>query len=139
MVYPPENFDEVGLAAWLCGQIHQPSMTHELKRAFVLDWLNHLLEREDFPLARAVRQKAVLRSVLERKLTLMRQEAMEKSYQLALFGPSAKDRFFVDQVDAFSFEREYYPSSTYGRQMGRVRLPEAFLPPYRRLRFQRGI
>ena len=113
MVYPPENWDDVRLAAWLCGNIPLPSLTHQTKMAFVLEWLNNLLQREDFPLARAIRQKTTIRSVLEQKLVEIRQTALENAYQHALFGPSAKEKFFVDQGYVFEFPREYYPSSCY--------------------------
>lgn len=111
LVYPPENWDEVRLASWLCGNILLPSLTHQLKMAFVQEWLNNLLQREDFPLARAIRQKSIIRSVLEQKFAEIRQKALGKAYQHALFGPSAKDKFFVDQGYAFEFSREYYPAS----------------------------
>jgi type III restriction enzyme len=113
LVYPPENWDEVRLASWLCGNIPLPSLTHQMKMVFVLEWLNNLLRREDFPLARTIRQKSIIRSVLEQKLAEIRQAALEKTYQLTLFGPSARGKFFVDQSYVFEFSREYYPSSCY--------------------------
>jgi type III restriction enzyme len=113
LVYPPENWDEVRLAAWLCENIPLPSLEHPIKMAFVLEWLNNLLQREDFPPARAVRQKSGLRSILEHKLAEIRQKALEKAFQLALFSPSAREKFFVDQGCVFELPREYHPSSCY--------------------------
>jgi type III restriction enzyme len=116
LVYPPENWDEVRLASWLCGNIPLPSLTHQKKMAFVLEWLTNLLQLECFPLARAIRQKSIIRSVLEQKLAEVRQKVLEKVYQYALFGPSAKEKFFVDQSYVFEFSREYYPSSCYNAE-----------------------
>jgi len=113
LIYPPENWDEVRLTSWLCGTIHLPSLTHQMKMAFVLEWLTNLLQRKDFPLARAIRQKSIIRSSLEQKFVEIRQKALESAYQHTLFSPTAKEKFFVDQGYVFEFSREYYPSSCY--------------------------
>ncbi|MDR2892847.1 MAG: restriction endonuclease subunit R [Deltaproteobacteria bacterium] len=113
LVYQPENWNVTELAAWLCRNIHMPSLTHQMKKVFVLGWLNCLLQREDFSLARAVRQKSKLRSVLEQKFSIIRQASLEKVFQHSLFGPAAKEKFFVDQSYVFEFLREYYPPSCY--------------------------
>jgi type III restriction enzyme len=126
-VYPPENWDEVRLASWLCGNILLPSLTHQLKMAFVLEWLNNLLQRAYFPLARAIRQKSIIRSVLEQKLAEVRQKALERAYQHILFGSSAKEKFFVDKSYVFEFSREYYPSSCYdAERWGRYEFKKHF-------------
>jgi len=53
LVYPPEHWDEVRLATWLCRNLPEPSLTHQAKQAFVAAWLSDLLRREGFTLARA--------------------------------------------------------------------------------------
>jgi len=60
-----------------------------------------------------LRQKSTIRSVLEQKFAEIRQMSLEKSYQHALFSPSAREKFFVDQSYVFEFTREYYPTSCY--------------------------
>ena len=131
LVAPPENWDEVQLAAWLCRGIPLPSLPDQQKMPFVLEWLNNLLQREDFPLARAVRQRAALRSALEHKLVEIRHKALEKACQLSLFGPAAKEKFFVDQSYVFEFSREYYPSSCYdAKKWGHYEFKKHF---YRRI------
>ncbi len=126
LIYPPENWNETGLAAWLCRNIHMPSLSHQMKMAFVLEWLSNLLQRDDFPLARAVRQKSTLRSVLEQKLFAIRHKALEKAYQHSLFGPAAKGKFFVDQSYVFEFPQEYYPSSCYAGKWGHYEFKKHF-------------
>ena len=62
--YSPEHWNEVQLAAWLCRKIQAPFMEHNIKSAFVVAWLTALLQKDTFSLARAIRQKAVIRSIL---------------------------------------------------------------------------
>ncbi|MEG8241467.1 hypothetical protein MKR66_18070 [Acinetobacter baumannii] len=68
LVYKPENWDEVKLATWLCKNILEESLTHEAKRNFVLAWLNDLLSKDDFDLARTNTQKYIIRQLIEKEL-----------------------------------------------------------------------
>ncbi|MDR3357926.1 MAG: DEAD/DEAH box helicase family protein [Desulfovibrio sp.] len=112
--YSPEHWNEVQLAAWLCKKIQAPFMEHDVKSAFVVTWLNALLQKDQFTLARAIRQKAAIRGVLEQKIADMRKKAVSRAYQLALFSEDTRQRIFVDGSYSFEFHlANYFPASCY--------------------------
>ncbi|MDO5667395.1 MAG: DEAD/DEAH box helicase family protein [Alcaligenaceae bacterium] len=101
LIYKPENWDIVKLATWLCKNILEESLTHEAKRNFVLAWLNNLLEHEEFDLVRINTQKFIVRQLIEKRISVLRKEAVRKAYQNCLFGENENYKITT------SSEREY--------------------------------
>lgn len=119
LVYQPENWDEVRLATWLCRNLPEPSLTHASKRAFVAAWLTDLLRRDGFTLARANLQKFLIRNLLEARIRELRQQAVGKAYQQALFGDDAATRVAVTDQYAYEFHPQAYaPSRDYDGRFG---------------------
>jgi type III restriction enzyme len=119
LVYEPENWDNVRLAAWLCRNLPEPSLTHASKQAFVSAWLARLLAQDGFSLARANLQKFMLRSLLAARITELRQRAVGRAYQQALFGDGAASRVVVSAAHVFEFHPQAYaPSRDYDGRFG---------------------
>jgi len=119
LVYTPEHWDEVRLATWLCRNLPDPTLTHESKRAFVLAWLNHLLEREDIDLARANQYKFEIRRLLESRISTHRKEAAKAAFQQNLFSAGVEERVSVSDEYAFTFAPlAYAPSADYDGEYG---------------------
>lgn len=119
LVYRPEHWDEVRLAAWMCRNLPEPSSTHASKQAFVAGWLTELLRRHDFTLARANLQKFLIRNLLEALIRELRRQAVGKAYQQALFGDDAASRVAVTDQFAFEFHAQAYaPSRDYDGRFG---------------------
>lgn len=112
--YQPEHWDETRLAAWLCRNLPEPSVTHASKRAFVSAWLRALLEREGFSLARANQLKFTLRGLLHDTIRRLRKEAVSSAYQQVLFGEGRENRVATSDALAFEFHPQAYaPSRDY--------------------------
>ena len=119
LIYQPEHWDEVRLATWLCRNLPEPSLTHASKQAFVAAWLTELLRREGFTLARANLQKFLIRNLLEARIRELRKQAVNKSYQQALFSDDAATRVAVTDLYAFEFHPQAYaPSRDYDGRFG---------------------
>jgi type III restriction enzyme len=119
LVYQPENWDEVRLAAWLCRNLPEPSLTHEAKQAFVAKWLTELLRRDGFTLARANLQKFLIRNLLEARIRELRQRAVSKAFQQTLFGGDAATHVAVTDQFAFEFHPQAYaPIRDYDGRFG---------------------
>ena len=119
LVYQPENWDEVRLAAWLCRNLLEPSLTHASKQAFVAAWLTRLLGTEGFTLARVNLQKFMARNILEAQIRALRKKAIGITYQQALFGDGAADRVAVTDRLRFEFgSQSYAPSRDYDQRFG---------------------
>lgn len=119
LVYQPENWDEVRIAAWLCRNLPEPTLTHTSKQAFVAAWLTTLLDKDDFTLARANLQKFLIRNLLEVRIRELRKQAVGKAYQQTLFGENASMRVAV--TDQYIFEyctQSYAPSRDYDGRYG---------------------
>src|SRR5690606_8201724 len=93
--YKPEHWDAVKLSAWLCRNLPDAGSTHASKWAFVQRWLQTLLQDHDCDLARANRQKFLLRGLLETRIRELRKAAIGEAYQHALFGDARHDRVKV--------------------------------------------
>lgn len=120
LAYPPENWDAVCIAAWLCRNLPEPSLTHASKQAFVAAWIIDLLRREGFTLARVNLQKFLIRNLLEARIRHLRRQAAVKAYQQALFGEDAAARVAVTDLYAFEFHpHAYAPSRDYDGRFGR--------------------
>ena len=112
--YRPENWDEVKLAAWLCRNLPEQSITHASKQAFVAHWISELLARPAYDLGRANRQKFLIRNVLERRIKELRIAAVRQAYQQTLFGDGRETRVAVDDRYCFEFHPQgYAPSRDY--------------------------
>ncbi|MDO4776878.1 MAG: DEAD/DEAH box helicase family protein [Cardiobacteriaceae bacterium] len=119
LVYTPENRDAVRLAAWLCRNLPEPSLTHASKQAFVAAWLNALLQTEGFALARANVQKFLIRKRLENRIRELRKAAIARAYQATLFADPARERVAVSDAHAFEFHAQAYaPASDYDGGFG---------------------
>ncbi|MDN5863766.1 MAG: DEAD/DEAH box helicase family protein [Gammaproteobacteria bacterium] len=116
---PPENWNEVKLAAWLCRNLRDITATHESKRAFVAAWLQELL-RKDFDLARLNRDKFLLRGLLDNRIRELRNQAINRAYQDTLFGDHKNEHVTVGANGmAFDFPQYgYAPNRTYDGHFG---------------------
>ncbi|MDA3875336.1 MAG: hypothetical protein PF795_15425 [Kiritimatiellae bacterium] len=106
--YKPENWTEAKLAAWFCRQVHDPTITHASKRAFVAAWLGDLLSRDEFELARANRQKFQLRNLLEARVHALRTEAAQNACGEFLFGEGRDQRVRIGSEYQFEFHPDAY-------------------------------
>ncbi|WP_345797594.1 DEAD/DEAH box helicase family protein [Castellaniella sp. MT123] len=119
LAYQPEHWDDVRLAAWLCQNVFEPSLTHESKRAFVASWVGHLLAREDFTLARVNQQKFEIRKLIEARIRALRKEAISRAYQRTLFADDAASHVAVSDDFSFTFNPQAYaPSRDYDGRFG---------------------
>ncbi len=119
LVYQPEHWDEVRIATWLCRNLPEPSLTHASKQAFVAAWLQDLLRREGFTLARANLQKFLIRNLIEARIRELRKQAVGKAFQQALFADDAAARVAVTDEYAFEFRAQAYaPSRDYDGRFG---------------------
>ncbi|TWT19144.1 restriction endonuclease subunit R [Luteimonas marina] len=117
--YQPEHWDETRLAAWLCRNLPEPSVTHASKRAFVAAWLRALLARDGFSLARANQLKFTVRGLLQDAIRRLRREAVGNAYQQTLFGEGREDRVITSDAFAFEFNPQAYaPGRDYDGRFG---------------------
>ena len=77
--YRPEHWDETRMATWLAKNLSETAITHASKRAFVAHWLRVLLVIKGFDLARANRQKVLIRTLLEARVRELRQGAVNRA------------------------------------------------------------
>lgn len=120
LVWEPEHMDTVQLAAWLCRNLPQPMLTHDDKRAFVIAWLDKLLQQEGWTLARACQLQFKIRDVLEARINALHAQAKTQAYQGTLFdGSNEAMRPAVMPECAFDFhQRGYTPGSVYDCRFG---------------------
>jgi type III restriction enzyme len=117
--YRPEHWDEVRLSAWLCRNLPDAGITHSSKWAFVQKWLQTLIQRPDSDLARANRQKFLIRSLLEARIRDTQRAAVNQAYQLALFGDDSKARVKVGGDFQVVFNPQAYaPNAEYDSRYG---------------------
>ncbi|MBI2313470.1 MAG: DEAD/DEAH box helicase family protein [Betaproteobacteria bacterium] len=117
--YRPEHWDEVKLAAWLCRNLPEQSVTHASKQAFVVKWLKDLLVQPGCDLGRANRQKFLIRNLLEARIRNLRLAAVKQAYQQTLFGDDRASRVAVDETYRFEFHPQAYaPSRDYDPRVG---------------------
>lgn len=119
LAYVPEHWDEVKLAAWFCRNIPETSITHVSKQAFVAKWLQELLAAGKYDLAKANRQKFLIRNLLMQRIKDLRLKAVSKAYQQTLFGDGRENRVQVTDNYQFVFHPQAYaPSSDYDNRYG---------------------
>ena len=108
LTYTPEHWDETKLAAWLCRNLPDPTLTHDSKRAFVAAWLTHLLERDGMGLGKVNQRKFEIRNLLEARINLLRKQAATQAFQECLFGENAEERVGVSSEYQFTFNPYAY-------------------------------
>jgi len=119
LVYQPENWDEVKLAAWLCRNLLEPSLTHASKQTFVAAWLTRLLQQDGFTLARVNLQKFMVRNLLEAQIKTLRKKAIGATFQKTLFGDDAANHVAVTDAHLFEFgAQSYAPARDYDGRFG---------------------
>jgi type III restriction enzyme len=117
LAYVPEHWDDVKLAAWLCKNIPETSITHASKQAFVAKWLHELFAGGRYDLAKANRQKFLIRNMLGQRIKDLRLKAVNQSYQETLFGDGYSSRVQVNDNYQFVFHPQAYaPSSDYDKR-----------------------
>ncbi len=121
--YPPEHWDQVRLAAWLCRNLPEESLTHANKMGFVSAWLSHLLGEVGLTLARVNLQKFQIRNLIEARIREYRRQAIGQAYQQTLFGEDPASRVAVGNLDnpdlVFEFHHQAYaPSRDYDGHFG---------------------
>lgn len=127
LVYLPEHWDQVRLAAWLCTNLPEQSLTHAGKQPFVLAWLTGLLLRDGWTLARINLQKFLIRNLIEARIRTLRKEAVGAAFQQALFGDDAASRVTVSDLYAFEFHpHAYAPSRDYDDRFGKFEFRQHF-------------
>lgn len=127
LAYTPEHWDTAKLAAWLCNNLPEPSLTHASKLAFVAGWLSDLLAQPNFDLARANLQKFLMRNLLEARIRELRRDAVNRAYQQALFGDNTAEAVSVSSEFTYDFRPEAYaPSRDYDGRFGQHRFRKHF-------------
>lgn len=117
--YRPEHFDEIHLATWLARNLPETTLTHAGKRAFVAYWLRALLKTSEFDLARANRQKFLIRTLLEARLRELRRAAARQCYQDTLFGDETAANAVVSDDYCYRFDAQgYAPNRDYDGRFG---------------------
>lgn len=119
LAYRPEHWDEIRLAAWLCRNLPESTVTHAAKQAFVSGWLGNLMRQPGFTLARANQQKFLIRNRIEQRIRELRIGAAKAAYQEILFGEGRAERVVVDDAHAFVFHPQAYaPVRDYDGRFG---------------------
>lgn len=119
LAYKPENWDAVRLAAWLCRNLPDSGITHASKWAFVQKWLRTLMEAPGSDLARANRQKFLIRRLIESRVRDLRKAAVKQAFQTQLFGEGRDTRVAVGSAFEIEFHPSAYaPSSEYDGRYG---------------------
>lgn len=117
--YVPEHWDALKLTAWLCRNLPDAAITDAEKRVWVKSWLDTLLARNDCDLARANRQKFLIRNLLEARITALKRAAAKETYQQFLFGSDAAQRISVGGDYVFEFPLQgYAPTRDDDREYG---------------------
>lgn len=107
--YTPEHWDETKLAAWLCRNLRMiETITHSSMVAFVSSWLGRLLQKDEFDLARANRQKFLLRQLLENRIKELLKLAAQQACQQFLFSDEKHERISVSDAYQFTFNPDTY-------------------------------
>lgn len=119
LAYTPEHWDDVKLAAWLCRNLPDATLTHESKRAFVAAWLQHLMADHEMNLAKINQRKFEIRNLLEARISSLKKDAATKAYQESLFGDNADNRISVSDEYVFTFNPyAYAPTRDYADEYG---------------------
>ena len=119
LTYIPEHWDEVKLAAWLCRNLPEESLTHNSKLAFVTKWISQLLISDNMDLAKINQRKFEIRNMLDIRIRDLHNQAARQAYQETLFGDNVAEQVAVSDEYAFVFNPyAYAPSSDYKDKYG---------------------
>lgn len=119
LAYAPEHWTEVKLAAWFCRNILEDKITHDAKQMFVAKWLQELLLKGTYDLAKANNQNFLIRNLLSQRIKELRLEAVNQAYQHTLFEDGYQNRVQVSNEHEFVFhDKAYAPSSDYDGRYG---------------------
>lgn len=110
LAYTPEHWDNSKLAVWLCRNIKDGTITHSNKQAFVMGYLQSLLER--FTLAQINQQKFLIRNLLEQHINSLHKKAITAAYQETLFAIESKS-VLLDDNYYFEFHPQFYSPTRY--------------------------
>ncbi len=120
--YTPDNWNAARLKAWFCSQIHDPSITHQSKLAFISKWLDQLLEPDAEPslnLAIVNRHKFLIRTLLEGEITKLRKDAGSQAYDQFLFDVQNRENVRLDSRYTYDFTaHSYAPKRPYQLKTG---------------------
>ncbi len=105
LAYTPEHWDNAKLAVWLCRNIENRTITHANKQAFVMGYLQSLLEQ--FTLAQINQQKFLIRNLLEQHINALHKDAIAAAYQETLFSTESKN-VLLDDKYYFEFNPQFY-------------------------------
>ena len=119
LIYNPEHWDEVKLAAWFCRNLPEESLTHTSKLAFVTRWLSQLLNSDHIDLAKVNQRKFEIRNLLDSRIRELHKQAAKQAYQETLFGEDAAEQITVSDEYAFVFNPyAYAPNKDYKNEYG---------------------
>ena len=119
LAYAPEHWTEVKLAAWFCRNILEDKISHDAKQMFVAKWLQELLLKGTYDLAKANNQKFLIRNLLSQRIKELRLEAVNKAYQHTLYEYGYQSRVQVSNAHEFVFhDKAYAPSNDYDGRFG---------------------
>ena len=129
LAYRPEHWTEAKLAAWICRNLPDPYTTHASKNAFVSAWLGKLLFQDGYDLARANRQKFLIRQLIEAQIKHLRKTAVRAAYQQTLFGDDRAEHAKVDGSYSFEFHPDTYaPDRDYDGRFGEADFQHHYYP-----------
>jgi type III restriction enzyme len=129
LAYRPEHWTEAKLAAWICRNLPDPYTTHASKNAFVSGWLGKLLIQDGYDLARANRQKFLIRQSIEAQIKHLRKTAVREAYQQTLFGDDRAEHVKVDGSYSFEFHPDTYaPDRDYDGRFGEADFQHHYYP-----------
>ncbi len=120
---PPEAQDALSLSRWLDRQcraddISQPDMVEFCRRT-----VEYLQTSGECDMATLWRGKQVLAEAIRRKISVLREQARRKGYQLLLFSPRSKVEVRFDETQTF-------PTSGYAESIPRYSGPYKFSKHY---------
>lgn len=103
------NFTEQDLVRWLERESRQPDITPTELRAWLVKMVTHLMHERGFNLTQLERGKFVLARAVQKRLTILRQDAANKGFQQTLFDSS--DRLVTSFDYRYEFKANAYPAS----------------------------
>jgi len=119
LIYTPEHWDEVKLAAWLCRNLPEESLTHNSKLAFVTHWISYVLNSPHMDLGKINQRKFEIRNLLDIRIRELHKQAAKLAYQETLFSDDVAEKVTVSDDYAFSFNPyAYAPNHDYKNEYG---------------------
>jgi type III restriction enzyme len=118
------RWTDLQLVRWLDREAHQPDVRQEVMLEFIRRCVSSLTTKHKLDLSALVRNRFTLAKVLLEKIKGYRQQACERGYQEALFGPSAAVE--TSYQFAFTFDADHYPANRWYR--GNYQFQKHFYP-----------